>query len=135
MDSAQRTIPKDGVPDVDTPDDFVVAVNARNGEVLARHVFWAGTSALRRKGLLGRDELDEQEGIYLVPCQWVHTFRMRFAIDVALLNSEGRVLTVHHGLRPNRLSRLVLRAEGVLELARGRLLDTDTRVGDFIELR
>ena len=62
-------------------------------------------------------------------------FGMRFAIDVAFLDEAGRVLAVHHELRPNRISRPVLRADGVLELAAGRLRETDTQVGDVIELR
>jgi uncharacterized membrane protein (UPF0127 family) len=116
-------------------EDLVCALNRRTGLVVARRVQWAGTSAERRRGLLGRDSLDPDAGIYIVPCQWIHMFRMRFPIDAAFLDSEGRVLALHHDLRPNRLSRIVLRAEGVLELAAGRLRATDTRVGDVIELQ
>jgi uncharacterized membrane protein (UPF0127 family) len=119
----------------DSAEDIAVAVNRSRDVVLARKVLWAGTSALRRRGLLGRDSIDADEGVYLVPCQWIHMFGMRFPIDVAFLDSRGRVLAIHHGLRPNRFSRPVLRAEGVLELASGRLHDTGTRVGDIIELQ
>ena len=60
---------------------------------------------------------------------------MRFAIDVAFLALDGRVLAVHHGLKPARLSKLVIRADGALELAAGRLEATGTEVGDVIELK
>jgi uncharacterized membrane protein (UPF0127 family) len=114
----------------------LVAVNVSKGEcVVARSVTWAGTSAQRRRGLLGRDRLDPEEGIYLAPCEWIHTFGMRFPIDVAFLSPDGRVLAVHHELKPNRLSRPVLRAEGVLELAAGHLRETGTEVGDIIRFR
>ena len=73
------------------------------------------------------------EGIYLIPCEWIHTFGMHFPIDVAFLSPDGRILAVHHGLRPNRLSRIVLRAEGVLELSAGRLRATNTEVGDYVQ--
>ena len=96
---------------------------------------WAGTGTERRKGLLGRTHLDPDEGIYIVPCQWIHMFGMKIPIDVAFLNKDGRVLAVHHRLKPNRLSRPVFRAEGVLELAAGRLEETGTVVGDVIEFR
>ena len=89
----------------------------------------------KRRGLLGRTHLDMREGMYLVPCQWIHMFGMRFPIDVAFLDREGRVLCVHHALQPNRLSRLVLRAEGVLELAAGALRTSGTQVGDVVELQ
>ena len=112
------------------------AVNVSKGNtIIARRVEWAGTSAQRRRGLLGRSELSPEEGMYLGPCQWIHTFRMRFPIDVAFLSREGRVLTVHHNLKPNRLSRIALRAQGVLELPSGRLHATNTEVGDIVQFR
>lgn len=112
------------------------AVNlSKDGVVLADRVKWAGTSAERRQGLLGRSSLDSDEGIYLVPCKMIHMFGMRFPIDVAFLDRNGRVVAVHHSLKPNRLSKLSLRAEGVLELAPGRLRATNTDIGDIIELR
>ena len=113
------------------------AVRARNetrGSVHAENVEWAGTSESRRQGLLGRSSMDVGEGIYLVPCKWIHMFGMKFPIDVAFLNSSGRILAVHHSLSPNRLSRPVLRAEGALELPATTLRKTGTRVGDQVLL-
>lgn len=106
---------------------------SRGGAIIADHVEWAGTSAERRRGLLGRNSLDRMAGIYIVPTQWVHTFGMRFPIDIAFLSRDGRVLALHHGLKPNRLSKLVIRADGALELAAGRLKETGTAVGDRVE--
>lgn len=112
------------------------AVNvSKGGTIVARRVEWAGTSAQRRRGLLGRSGLDPEEGIYIVPCEGIHTFRMKFPIDVAFLGKDGRVLAVHHSLKPNRISRIVLRAQGVLELSAGRLRATDTEVGDIVQFR
>ncbi len=114
--------------------DIMCSVNVTKGTVIATRVQWA-TGAAKRRGLLGRDHLHLHEGMYLVPCQWIHMFGMRFPIDVAFLGSDGRVLALHHALPANRLSRLVLRAEGVLELAAGALRASDTEVGDVVELR
>lgn len=113
--------------------EFVRAVNVSKGSIIASKVIWAGTSAERRKGLLGRDTLSRDEGMYIVPTQWIHMFGMRFPIDVAFLAADGKVLHIHHGLKPNRLSRPVWRAEGALELAEGVLRDTNTGVGDLIQ--
>ena len=113
--------------------DVVRSVNVTKGTVVAERVVWA-TGAAKRRGLLGTTHLDAGAGMYLVPCQWVHTFGMRYPIDVAFLNRDGRVLAVHHALRPNRLSRLVVRADGVLELAAGALRAASTAPGDVIEL-
>jgi uncharacterized protein len=76
----------------------------------------ASTNALKRKGLLGRGHLDG--GFVLDRCHQVHTFRMRFAIDVAHLDRRGRVLTVR-SMPPGRLGPLVLRGRSVLEAAAG----------------
>jgi uncharacterized membrane protein (UPF0127 family) len=121
--------------DVDDPKpSFVRVTNVSKGDiVVAGRVLWATTSQQRRRGLLGRDHLDPDEGMYIVPCEWIHTFGMRFTIDVAFLSSDGVVLKVNHRLRPNRFSKLALRAQGALEIAPGRLIDTGTGVGDRLK--
>lgn len=111
------------------------AVNVTRNRVLASRLEWAGDSESRRRGLLGRETFSPGEGIYIVPCKWIHMFGMKFAIDVAFLAEDGTVLALHRGLKPNRLSRPVLRADGVLELPVGTLDSTETAVGDRIEFR
>lgn len=112
----------------------LAALNETRGAMLAERIEWAGTSETRRRGLLGRDALEIGTGLYLVPCPWIHTFGMRFPIDVAFLAADGRVLGIHEALRPNRLSRFVLGAEGVLELPEGTLARTGTRRGDVVRI-
>jgi len=120
----------------DSSSSFVQAVNAsRGGIVLANRVLWATTSQLRRRGLLGRDQLDRDEGMFIAPTEWVHTFGMQFPIDVAFLSEHGVVLKINHKLRPYRFSKLSLHAQGALELAAGRLAETGTEIGDTIEFR
>jgi hypothetical protein len=119
----------------DAPRTFMDVYQARNvtrGTLLAERLEWAGTSEDRRRGLLGRTRFERGEGIYIVPCQWIHMFGMKFPIDVAFLDREGTVLAVQRGLKPNRLSRPVFRADGVLELPQGTLEATGTAVGDRI---
>jgi uncharacterized membrane protein (UPF0127 family) len=108
------------------------AVNVTRDTMVAERLDWAGTSGERRRGLLGRDQFPVGAGLYLAPCQWVHMFGMRFAIDVAFLARDGRVLAVHHGLKPGAISKLVWRADGALELPAGTLTRTGTGVGDVI---
>jgi uncharacterized membrane protein (UPF0127 family) len=114
---------------------LVQAFNRTKNRAVASRVLWAGTSQERRRGLLGRTDLDAGEGIYIVPTQWIHMFGMRFPIDIAFLAPDGKVLFMHHGLKPNRLSRPVWRAEGALELKSGTLRATQTAIGDIIEFR
>jgi len=108
------------------------ARNSTRGVVLADRLEWAGTSESRKRGLLGRSQFDPGQGIYIAPTQWIHMIGMRFPIDVAFLDGNGRVLALHHGLKPNRFSRIVLRADGALELPAGTLAASGTMVGDTV---
>jgi len=110
------------------------AVNVTRDRVLADRMGWAGTSGTRRKGLLGRETFEPGEGISLAPCQWVHMFGMKFPIDVAFLARDGKVLHVHHALKPGTISKLIWRADGALELPAGTLAGSGTVIGDRVEL-
>ncbi len=89
------------------------------------------------KGLIGRSTRDftPGDGLWISPSQGIHTFGMRFAIDVAYLGSEGRVLKLYHRLAPYRLAAVMLRARSVLELPAGTLARTGTEVGDVLEFQ
>ncbi|MEV6128626.1 DUF192 domain-containing protein [Streptomyces violaceusniger] len=78
----------------------------------------AASYRARARGLLGRDGLTG--ALLLTPASGVHTFRMRFAIDVAYLDRRLTVVDVHT-LRPGRLGRPRLRARHVLEAEAGAL--------------
>jgi len=111
-----------------------VLVNLTRGRVLARHVRYANTFRTRLVGLLGRRALPPGEALVIVPCRSVHTFFMRFAIDVAFLDREWRVVHLVHNLCPFRLTPVVTRAHCAVELQAHRLRETGCRVGDVLEL-
>jgi uncharacterized protein len=83
----------------------------------------------RMKGLLGRSELPAGEGVLIRPAPSVHTFFMRFAIDVVFLSRDGEVLKVAHDVKPWR-ARSCRRAHAVLELAAGEARRRGVEVGD-----
>jgi uncharacterized membrane protein (UPF0127 family) len=78
----------------------------------------AGSMFERMRGLLARPALQEGEGMLLPSCRLIHTFGMRYPIDVVYLGQGGRVLKVTAALAPRRMGGH-LRARGVLELAAG----------------
>lgn len=94
----------------------------------------ANTVLSRMKGLLGRNSLDEGEGLLIKPCKGVHTFGMRFPIDVIVLDNKNYVIAVRTNLVPNRLTPLYLRAVAVIELPAGTLEATTTAVGNQLEI-
>jgi uncharacterized protein len=92
----------------------------------------ADTSAKRRTGLLKHTGLAPGEGLWIAPCEGVHTFGMKFAIDVIFLNRKRKVLKIRPNMVRGRMS-LSLRAHSVLELPAGRLEQTGTVAGDQLE--
>ncbi|MEU7489564.1 DUF192 domain-containing protein [Streptomyces sp. NPDC042319] len=86
----------------------------------------AASYRARTRGLLGRDGVEG--ALLLTPASSVHTFRMRFAIDVAYLDRRLNVLAVHT-MRPNRLGRPRLRSRHVLEAEVGAMAAWGLRPG------
>lgn len=111
---------------------FVVH-NRTRGETVASNVRLADTPRSRRIGLLQHETLAPGEGLWIYPTQAIHTFGMRFPIDVAFLDRRLKVKRVYHQLAPFRLTRLVWGAQSVLELASGSLAGTGTAVGDELQ--
>lgn len=103
----------------------------RDGKVLA--TLEVATSLRdRTRGLLGRDGIDG--AILLRPAKSVHSFRMRFAIDVAFCDSDLRVLKVTT-LARNRITRPVRRAHSVIESEAGTMGRWGIRAGDQLDIR
>lgn len=92
----------------------------------------ADTAAKRNKGLLGRKELPHGEGLWIVPCESVHTFGMQFPIDLIYLDRNHKVKKVRSAVRPWRLS-ACLTAHSIIELPSGTIVESRTQVGDILE--
>ena len=103
--------------------------NETRNSILAELTDVADTSAKRRKGLLGRDSLPIGHALWIVPCESVHTYGMRFPIDVVYLDRKKRIRKLRRAMSPWRLS-LCLFAHSVLELPAGTAARTSTTVGD-----
>lgn len=110
------------------------ACNLRNGKELSNNVTIAGSLLKRMKGLLGKKEMQTGEAMWIKLCKSIHTFGMRFPIDVAFLNTKNKVIAIVNNLKPNRLTRIYFSAVSVLEMPAGTLNTSDTRVGDEIEI-
>lgn len=106
--------------------------NLKRRTVLADCVEIADSSAKRNKGLLGRERLGFGEGLWIVPCQAVHTFGMRFTIDLVYLNRANQVKKVRSSVPPWRLS-ACLSAYSVLELPAGVVKTSQTERGDQLK--
>ena len=93
----------------------------------------ADTSAKRRTGLLKHTRLEPGEGLWIDPCESVHTFFMKFPIDLVYLDRDKKVRKVRHAVGPWRLS-ACLSARSVLELPAGTAARTRTVAGDVLQI-
>ncbi len=107
-------------------------VNVTRRTQLAISVEVAGNGPRRAKGLLGRPGLGPGEGMWIVPCEAVHTIGMQFPIDLVYLDRKHRVRKVRSSVAPWRLS-ACLSAHSVIELSAGAIRKTRTEPGDVLE--
>lgn len=91
----------------------------------------ADSAAERMRGLLGRDCLASNEALLLKRCGAVHTFGMRFAIDVVFLDRVQRIVAIHHGV-PRRRVLFAFRARQTLEMPAGSASRHEFSVGDSL---
>ena len=108
-------------------------INLRTSAVLAASTELAADRRSRKQGLLGRERLEETAALMLVPCSAVHTWFMRFPIDLLFIDRAGRVLKACSDVRPWTI-RACPAARGVVELPAGAIALSGTLVGDAIDL-
>jgi hypothetical protein len=113
----------------------LIARNLDTGAVVADNVAVAATHAERAVGLLSRSGLEPGEGLWIVPSRGVHTWGMRFAIDILALDDRGVVIDRVEALKPWRIRLPRRGTAGVLELPLGTLSATGTVLGHRIEFK
>ena len=88
----------------------------------------------RLAGWLGRRAAPRGRGLWIAPCDGVHTFAMRFPIDLVFLDAAGGIRRVDHRVPPWRV-RICLGAHSTIELAAGQAQELSLAAGDRIEIR
>ena len=107
----------------------------RDGQTIVEHVEAARTLSSRMKGLLGRERLAEGNGLLLAPCGSIHTFFMRFALDLIFLDEGLKVVRFCRCVQPYRVASGGPRALSVVEIQSGWLGADAIQAGDTLELR
>jgi uncharacterized membrane protein (UPF0127 family) len=110
-----------------------IQLKAADDRVVCPRCLVAETPLARMRGLLGRRGLESGQGLLLRPASSVHTFFMRFAIDVVFLSRGGEVLKVVTALPPWRTA-AARGAKAVVELAAGEAERREIRAGDRLDL-
>jgi uncharacterized membrane protein (UPF0127 family) len=113
----------------------VQILNVTKEVVITQQARFATSLGQRMKGLLGQDSLVANEALILKPCSSIHTFFMRFAIDVLFLDKNMQIVRLVQDMPPNRLSPIVWASKMAIELPAGKISQTNTQVSDKVVFR
>lgn len=109
-------------------------INQTKKKILASKGVIADNWWSRTVGLLANSSLKQGEGLVIRPCSAIHSFGMRFAIDVLFLDKEGKVLKIKPNFLPFRLAIGRNNVYQVIELPVGKIEESSTKLGDLITL-
>ena len=110
------------------------AFNATKQRMLAGVLMVADSFFRSLIGLMGKPRLEDGHGLWIIPCQSIHTFWMRFPIDVIFLDEHYKVIHLVENLRPFHISRHLSGARSVIELPVSTIQTTGTQLGDEIHI-
>jgi hypothetical protein len=111
-----------------------VARDVENGVIVASRVTVASRRLERAIGLLGRTHLEAGEALWITPCHGVHTWFMRFPIDVLAMDADGVIVDAVSMLKPWRMRLPRPGSHSVLELPAGTLLTAAVKVGHRLQI-
>ena len=94
----------------------------------------ADTARRRMRGWLGRRTPPPGLGMWLLRCDAVHTFAMRFAVDLVFVDADGRILRIDHHVRPWRIA-FCIGAYSVIDRAASEAVRLGLATGDHLEVR
>jgi uncharacterized protein len=113
----------------------LTAINVTRGTRLTECGRVADNAVTRMVGLLRDKMLAEGDGLWIVPCNSIHSFWMKFEFDAIFLDKNLRVVHLVSAMKPWRISKLVFGAHSVLEVPAGLILRTATELGDRLEMQ
>jgi len=109
-------------------------VHANTGAQIAGAAIKAHTLFARMKGLIGRPSMTPGEALWLEPCNGIHTFGMRFPLDVITLDRTRRIVRLDRAVHPNRILLPARHGHITIEVPEGTIDRYGLHVGDRIEL-
>lgn len=105
-----------------------------NDKILFNHLVIADSFFTRLKGWLGKNAVSENEALLIKPCRSVHSFGMKFTIDVLFINSEQVIVGIFENLEANHLTLTVKQADYVVEIKGGLINKLNIEIGQIIEI-
>jgi uncharacterized protein len=113
----------------------VVTVRNLTQDRVLGHSIQVATSFLQRgRGLMFVPELRAGEGMIIDPCSSIHTFFMRFPLDVLYLDRSNHVIRADESMNPWRIGPVFTGSKWVIELPPGTIAASGTKPGDTIQI-
>lgn len=110
------------------------ATNTTKNTLLGDKITVANTFISRFLGLMPKKSLNSGEGLIISPCNSIHMFFMKFAIDVLFIDKNDNIVHIEENIRPWNVSKIVRGSKYVVELPTGTVISTKTEVGDNIKI-
>ena len=104
--------------------------NLSKRTVVAEEALVAASVVSRTLGLMGRGPLAESEALILRPCRSIHTWFMRYPIDIIFTDKSKRVVKTVESIRPFWFVLYVPGAWAAVEMATGSIARSKTAAGD-----
>ncbi len=111
------------------------AIISKNGYTVTENAEIADNFLTRFKGLMFRKNIADDYALHISPCNQIHCFNMRFAIDVIYLSKEKEVLKIDENVKPRTVCKQVKKAKSVLEMKAFTVSNLGICEGDILEIR
>lgn len=112
---------------------MIILKLVKNEKVICEYIEDASSFVRRFMGLMYRKSIPHNHGLLLTPCNEIHTFGMRFAIDTVAISKDGEVLFIDEAVKPNKVRSRVDGAYRILELNAGVAKELNIKTGDILE--
>ncbi|WP_245830970.1 DUF192 domain-containing protein [Sediminibacillus massiliensis] len=109
-------------------------INDLTKEVIAEDVKEAYRFWPRFKGLMLTKSMPDNAALHLAPCSSIHTFFMKYSIDILYLNKQNEVVGIEENLEPGKIGKRFPKVHSVIELPAGRAKSTSITVGHTVTI-
>ncbi|GGD00129.1 hypothetical protein GCM10007216_33580 [Thalassobacillus devorans] len=110
----------------------MAVINLDTNQLIAENVTRADKFWLRFKGLMGRKSIPDDFALHIIPCPSIHTFFMKFPIDVLYLDQSNRVIGIEENLQPGKVGKRFSGGHSVIELPARKIAQTEVAVGQTV---
>lgn len=115
-------------------EEIVALVNSNTGQEIATDVRLANTFWKRLKGLMFTESLPAGQALCIYPCSSIHTYFMKYPIDILYVSDEGTILGYEQGLQPGRIGKKVSGTQSVIELPPKTIEQSGTKIGHKLQM-